>query len=761
MMPSDYNKITTFNATTKNKFWFRQLSKENNENANKEDEDEGDTNYTLNEGIDSNNILYLISKIKDRKILFDNSLFPYIEDISITLPSLLNYNRNDIYTEQIMKFFEVIFDCNFKQFNKDFKYDIKDIRALNIRLGIFEYWYTQRFECFTRALERIGIKSKNNYAQLEQLNFETKIECCLIQIYDNIKKKDKNIKKLQDEFNEYIKKINDKNEKNNYIIRFKALCAQCSNSIEEIENLLNIKDNKYIKEYKEYLTYIKDDILINISRYKFYFYLQDSLGNKNHIDYIDVTNNFYLTQKLLTIINKNYDIEYIPFKQDEELKEIQKLNNLLFLYLGNENLFNKLDDNIFKKRIKILILGFFVDEIKVKAEGLPVALKKNGKEIRIEDMHKNGIKNIIYIKNNNNNDNNNSKEITGETLELKTLKSSENFIQKYDLLEKLFFNFIHNFISILVWNDDTTIKKAFTEAKIYFSKNYKYIYEALGVQNHIQIPKLEINMLDTEDKFEVEPFENDDELQLINKESFKFIYDEYEYEDESSKIDNVYYRENPFAKGIDFDFDTKQKEEIINKNVIKLPGIESFKNFNEFINGNIYNKDEFRKLIESIKNGFGNNNVFNLYGNINSQIVDDLCKFFYMEKNFKNGIYIIRQIGSEADFVNFINNIELKDKNKNDLVLIEPNDENKIEQIYKDKNESLVVLDKINNEKLFKNFNPLNLMQEKKYIKFLICSKEQEKLFINGTKFTYSKEEKDLNEKYEFIKSYINSMNII
>ena len=268
-------------------------------------------------------------------------------------------------------------------------------------------------------------------------------------------------------------------------------------------------------------------------------------------------------------------------------------------------------------------------------------------------------------------------------------------------------------------------------------------------------------MLDTEDKFEVEPFENDDELQLINKESFKFIYDEYEYEDESSKIDNVYYRENPFAKGIDFDFDTKQKEEIINKNVIKLPGIESFKNFNEFINGNIYNKDEFRKLIESIKNGFGNNNVFNLYGNINSQIVDDLCKFFYMEKNFKNGIYIIRQIGSEADFVNFINNIELKDKNKSDLVLIEPNDENKIEHIYKDKNESLVVLDKINNEKLFKNFNPLNLMQEKKYIKFLICSKEQEKLFINGKEFTYTKEEKDLNEKYEFIKSYINSMNII
>ena len=754
MMPIDFNKITTFNATIKNKFWFTEKSKEKNENEILDEE--GDTNYILNEEIDSNNIHYIISTIKNNQLLFDNDLFPYIEDISITLPTLLNYNRNDIYTDLMIQFFEGIFDCNFEQFNNDFKYNIKDIRALNIRLGIFEYWYRQMFECFTKSLERAGIKNKNIFTQLDQLNIETIIECCLIQIYEHIKRKDKNIKTLQDEFNEYIKNIDDKN-KNNYIIRFKALCAQCSNSIEEIDNLLNNK--KYIKEYEKDLTYIKDDILMHISRFKFYFYLQDPFKSNSNI--IDISNNFYLTQKLLNIINKNYDIEYIPFKQDEELKEIQKLNNLLFLYLGNENLFNKLDDNIFKKRIKILILGFFVEEIKVKAEGLPVALKKNGKEIRIEDMHKNGIKNIIYIKNNNNNDNNNSKEITGETWELKTLKSSENFIQKYDLLEKLFFNFIHNFISILVWNDDTTIKKAFTEAKIYFSKNYKYIYEALGVQNHIQIPKLEINMLDTEDKFEVEPFENDDELQLINKESFKFIYDEYEYEDESSKIDNVYYRENPFAKGIDFDFDTKQKEEIINKNVIKLPGIESFKNFNEFINGNIYNKDEFRKLIESIKNGFGNNNVFNLYGNINSQIVDDLCKFFYMEKNFKNGIYIIRQIGSEADFVNFINNIELKDKNKNDLVLIEPNDENKIEQIYKDKNESLVVLDKINNEKLFKNFNPLNLMQEKKYIKFLICSKEQEKLFINGKEFTYTKEEKDLNEKYEFIKSYINSMNII
>ena len=727
MIPSDYNSIFTFNASTKNKIWFTQKVEEENEI----NEEKGETNYILNEEIDSNNIYYIISVLKDYNILFDNDLFPYIEDISITLPTLLNYNRNDIYTDIMIKFFKgILLDCNNKEFNNEFKYNIKDIKALNIRLGIFEYWYSQRYECFTKSLENIGIKNKNDY---NQLNVETCIECCLIQIYEHIKKKDKNIKILQDEFNDYIKDIpNEDTDKINFIIRFKALCSQCLNSIEEIDNLLNDNEiSRYKKEYENDLTIIKDNILMYIARFKFYFYLQNPFIENSYkkFDIVDITNNFHLTQKLLTIINKNYDIEFIPFKEKEELKEIENLNSLLFLYLGNDKLFIKLGEKDFNKRIKILILGFFVKEV-MNDGGVPVALQNDKEIISIEDIHKKGIRNIIYITNNNNCE------------DLNIDESSKNFIQKCDIFTKLFFNFIHNFVSIVVLNDDTTIKKAFTEAKIYFRRNFKNIYEALGIKIDFEkIPKLEIHMKDDNDKFEVEPFENDN-FELINKENIKYIHDEYEYEDEDSIKDNVYYKENPFAKGIEIE--TKPKKTIINKNVIELPGIESFKDFNEFMNGNLYNREKFKELVDSAKNGIENNNIFNLYGTINSQIVDDLCKYYYMEKIFIDGIYIIRKIDSESDFINFIDSIEPKDKNNNKSIL--------------------VVLDKLNNNNLFLDFfhDALKAMMKTENIIFLICSKEREGQIENGKEFSYTeeKEEKDLNEKYDFIQSYINSTNI-
>ena len=290
--------------------------------------------------------------------------------------------------------------------------------------------------------------------------------------------------------------------------------------------------------------------------------------------------------------------------------------------------------------------------------------------------------------------------------------------------------------------DDTTIKKAFTEAKIYFRRNFKNIYEALGIKIDFEkIPKLEIHMKDDNDKFEVEPFENDN-FELINKENIKYIHDEYEYEDEDSIKDNVYYKENPFAKGIEIE--TKPKKTIINKNVIKLPGIESFKDFNEFMNGNLYNRQEFKKLVDSVKNGIEKNNIFNLYGTINSQIVDDLCKYYYMEKIFIDGIYIIRKIDSESEFINFIDSIKPKYKNNNKSIL--------------------VVLDKLNNNNLFLDFfhDALKAMMKTENIIFLICSKEREGQIENGKEFSYTeeKEEKDLNEKYDFIQSYINSTNI-
>ena len=89
-------------------------------------------------------------------------------------------------------------------------------------------------------------------------------------------------------------------------------------------------------------------------------------------------------------------------------------------------------------------------------------------------------------------------------------------------------------------------------------------------------------MVDESEKFKDDQSENED-FDLENKENNNYILDEYELEDENSKKDNVYYRENPFSEII----------EIENKQIIKLPGIESLRDFKKFLNGNIYNKDKF------------------------------------------------------------------------------------------------------------------------------------------------------------------------
>ena len=69
-------------------------------------------------------------------------------------------------------------------------------------------------------------------------------------------------------------------------------------------------------------------------------------------------------------------------------------------------------------------------------------------------------------------------------------------------------------------------------------------------------------MVDESEKFKDDQSENED-FDLENKENNNYILDEYELEDENSKKDNVYYRENPFSEII----------EIENKQIIKLPGI--------------------------------------------------------------------------------------------------------------------------------------------------------------------------------------------
>ena len=296
------NKILDFNAGIKNHFWNTEKIQKENEIFNNKDKQ-----FIFNEEIDSNNIHYIITTFKNNELLI--KLLPYIDDISITLPTILHYNCNYIYEDLTFDFFNKFFTDIYNSYgwkSEKEKLDIEYIKSLIVRLEIFKYWSSRKID----HLNLINQKEK-----LEKINNETKIEICLIHLYENILKRNKKVKEIKNEFDIYIKNIKDENDRKNFEIRFKALYARNLNSIEQINNLLSNDD--YIKNYKTDLINIKHQIIKFCSKFKFCFFLQNPL-NKDLNDKIDINNHFFLTQKLLTILPKDFDIDFKTFKDIDE-----------------------------------------------------------------------------------------------------------------------------------------------------------------------------------------------------------------------------------------------------------------------------------------------------------------------------------------------------------------------------------------------------------------------------------------------------------
>ena len=97
---------------------------------------------------------------------------------------------------------------------------------------------------------------------------------------------------------------------------------------------VNQKEN-----YKKELNNLKYQITMYCARFKFYFFLQNPImENSNEI--IEINNNFFLTQKLLTILPKNFGIEFKSFKKEDNNSPFLDIKNILFLYIDNKNLFD-------------------------------------------------------------------------------------------------------------------------------------------------------------------------------------------------------------------------------------------------------------------------------------------------------------------------------------------------------------------------------------------------------------------------------------
>ena len=695
ILEMDYNKILIFNAYIDNEFWSnKKLIQGKNINFNGK--------YIINEEIDSNNIYDIIKNLKK-----DEKLLTYISDISITLPTILHYYHNDIYEDLIMKFFEEKFEMKYREYKKNENKDkIKYIRKLLIRLGIFKCWASKKFNFLKESLEKVGIRRKGD---IKDLSEDTKREYILIRIYEHIIKNDNNIEEIKKDFQLYINKIEDKTEETNFDIRYKALCALCINSLKEIEFLQNNKN------YKNEYDLLKNEIILYSSKNKFYFYLNNPLDAS--YDYpIEINNNFYLTHKLLNILPKNFQVDFKTFRSISMGKEKNNIKNINFLYLDNKKFFeeyimknNIKNDNKNKIHIKILILGY---------------LDNNIEKGDLNKLNKNGIKNIIYVSN--------------YDINLKHL--SKDKVPLFCIIQKLYFQFIHNFISILFSKkNNININKAFKEAKGNYNKSLKYIFRNYFKEDLI-IPKIEIIMDDEDDTFEFE-YKEDDSGDLYNNEKINYIKDENDYENVKINNENIYYMKNPFAEKKEIAMNYKKS---FNRKFIKLPGVESLNEeyLIRFINGGLYKIPKFKKLVNSIEEAMKTKNIFYIYGNLISKIGADICKYFYMEKEFENGIYLVRSVNDREEFESLIDS-----------------DNNKKEGL------KLVVINKIFNQNKIFNNEIINKMNEKKKIIFIICSDNQEIKYREIEFYNFDSEGesealKGLNEEYIIVQSILNNINI-
>ena len=683
----EYSKILTFNACIKNSFWFNGEIKENR-NFNGE--------YIFYDEIDSNNIYYIFEKF-NKFIKNDEKLLPYIGDISITLPTLLHNRSNYIYEDLMLKFFEEQLLVNIYQIykNKGNKEKILDIKKYIVRLGIFKSWASEIFDFSEKALKNAKININDYNEGLEEI----KIEYYLIELYKHFIKKNKNIKELKKKCLSEIEKIDgDKSKKYNFEIRCKALCARCLNSIEEIKGLDSYDDyNGYKNELNSFITEYS-------SKNKLYFYFINPLKYQKWQEFYEkkaeINNHFYLTQKLKKILPYNFQVEFQTIKSEQEKIEIADKKYIKFLFLGNKYLYdNYLKNN--KIRIKLLILGYLDKNI----------------ENNIKKIDKSRIKNIIYISNYDYN------------------------IKRISLLcifEKLFYKFIHDFISLLFLknNNNITIYDAFKEAKANFNwsmgsvlQNYK--------RDMKNIPEIKINMEDEDDTFELEKAE-DENIEENNKEKINYFEDEIDYEDEKSKEKNVYYMENPFSK-IEEKEEKKDIEIKRNKKYIKLPGIDEMNNnsMKEFFNGDIYKKSQFKDLVDFIEEKIKikikvlpiSVKSKTLDGNFNFKLGEDLCKYFYMEKKFEGGIFLVKSIFDKEKLKKFL---ESENIIKNDL-------------------KKLVLFDNLND--IFDD-NIINKMNQINNSLFIICSYNKD-IWLNMKdicyQFFYDDDLIKDNEEYKII----------
>ena len=129
-----------------------------------------------------------------------------------------------------------------------------------------------------------------------------------------------------------------------------------------------------------------------------------------------------------------------------------------------------------------------------------------------------------------------------------------------------------------------------------------------------------------------------------------------------------------------------------------------------------------------------------------------------MEKQYENGIYLVKMINTKGEFLKLSksNSLENDPKYSKDLKYLK-----------------LVVLDKIKNQNIILDEDLIKIMNSNEKTHFIICSTKKENCVLNSHKFNDEIDNKSIieekydegninnfNDKYSITQSIINNINL-
>ena len=621
-----------------------------------------ETKYFYNVLIILNSDEY-INIIKNNKAQF----IEYISQISICLPTLFHFQGCKLYERRIIELFKE-------------RLDFLGMKKSLLRLKIYHYWNTGNSNLIPSEGEKESnlIKDKKN-EETKNLNNELKSEFYLIKMYDFTIKQDKenlsisqmfqycrgacekckeknfNLSKLNilygKELNNIVKRkacFQNANEyakcDNNIYMEILSLImkAECYISENEFDKFNEIINNceKEINLKEEYLqnTDIKDRLkkaqkdkdnkYEKYTKNHLFFFTSHPFFDENGKRLKTESNNsFYLKYYLLSELPKNLKIEFNNIKENF-LSDLEKclLNPINFLYLGSDNynedgnLFYskdfksyKIDSKLLEQIIKkskngcsMVILGF------LNSETIAKHFLADSKKFPL----------VIYIKN---------------IEELNALFRDYPYFYFY--FERCFHFFVVKFLTNL---KTLTIKEAFIKANYAFRNKLETLKE-INEKLSKQILVMEGNKRGDDELF----FENFTDLNYKNFSNSSNNNVNLENFNCKSSFEKNNLKKN-FSLTNRSTFNDEEKKEISkdndNKNMrfFKFPK-EGLRDdiFEKVYNNRLYGMKE---VLENLINKVLKYRFINIYGDENcgkTRICLEICKYFYMNNKFKDGIFYI------------------------------------------------------------------------------------------------------------------------